>query len=94
MVLLLDVGGHKMGAQVRRDTVEAAHMHYLHLVGNRLRMVLLDGARHPGHLSCSAAWDSEHLQLTRAGLRITASANSWDELTEPLHFFQRAEHSE
>ena len=60
MVLLLDVGGHEVGAQVRRDAIKPAHVHNFRLVGRRLGLVLLDGARHPGHLSCSAAWSRQH----------------------------------
>lgn len=66
MVLLFDGGGHEVGAQVGRDAVKAAHVHDLHPVGARLCMVLFDGSRHPGHLSCSVKRDIDHYSRAMA----------------------------
>lgn len=52
VVLLLDVVGNKMGAQVRGDRVKAAHVHNLYTVRRGLVMVFPDCACNPGHLAC------------------------------------------
>lgn len=52
VVLFLDGRGDQVGAQVGWDRVEAAHVHDLHAVLDRLFVVLLNCAHRPGHLAC------------------------------------------
>jgi hypothetical protein len=89
MVLLFDGGGHEVGAQVGRDAIKAAHVHNLHPVGARLCMVLSDGSRHPGHLSCSVERTliipPEQCQFYVPGLLLATSLRGNNESMMPLY---------